>query len=1318
MKEVNEMSKMVVEKEAYMLPASYGQTRMWFFEQFFPNSTTYGIPFIFKIKGELNKKALEQTLQTIINRHEILRTTFYERDGEILQKILIDVPEFNLKVINQKMESPLDPYLKQLASEIFDLEKGPLIKFKLIQLEEEYHYLFVNVHHSIFDAWSINILEKEILKIYPYFEKGLDMDLEELPLQYADYAVWQKKSFKGMDLEESMGFWRRYLENAPSILDLPVDRPRPKQPSYQGDNYKFKFPENLSEDIRGFCRANNTTYYTFFLTVLNVLLYRYSSQKDIVVGTPITHRNDKQLQELIGFFVNTLPIRTVIQSNKSFRMLLKDTVESFLQAHENSEVPFEQIVQEVSPIRDNSYHPIFQVLFTLHESKQEKLSHQLLIEHEKINTGTSKFDLVLYISCEGNDMTGEFEYSTDLFDRETIDNIFKNYVSCIQTVLESPDEPISTINMLSKEENSALVIEESRKVEGNEFVHHLFEKVMGNYGDRIAIKGTQYSLSYRELNERANQVANELQKQGVQSGDIIGICLKRSPEQIATIIGILKCGCAYLPIDPALPKERMKFIVGDSGTKLVITEDIELEGLVNVTFLHSEAIFTNGSKEGIKWVPHQDPKEQLAYVIYTSGSTGRPKGIGITHSSLLNHIRGMLQVFPMCDNERILQNITYSFDASVTEIFSALLGGSTLILTHPDKQFDIEYLADLIINESVTRAQLFHSLIEKLLSFPSFTEKNKLRYVFTGGEALSNQLVNLFHEKMDHTVSFINLYGPTEATVASTYWISEPNCDQNSAPIGLPLPGYQLLVLNADLQPVPRGGIGELLIGGKGVTPGYLKENKLNESSFISININGNTNLYYRTGDLVKQLTNGQFIFIARRDSQVKIRGFRIELDEIKSQILKQPEIENAVVMAKGAGGEKKIFAFIIQAEGTNISVNEVKDRLKNTLPHYMIPQVICWINEIPITLNGKIDQKKLPFGRNDLISQKKTLPRNVLEQQLIAIWEEILSLSSIGINDDFFDLGGHSIKAIEVIGAIRKKLGLQLPLSCLFEHKTIKGLSEYIKIKDAPDDEALIFPLKEGSSSEAPLFLIHPGGGGALCYVLLAKCMANDMRIFGIQSRGYETNREPLKSIVSMAKLYMNCILKIQSKGPYRLAGWSMGGTVAIEIARLLEEKGEEVSFIGLIDAHPFDQSTKRVEREDSLAVWAYSLGVQPQEFYEKNENEKYHIVLEAAKERGILPKNAELEDAKRIIKVMAANNMASDQYEFSEPIQSNLTLLNCEERDLHSSHDLVDVESWKKRTNGKVSIYPIKGNHNNLMLSPQVEYISEKITSILEGR
>ncbi|CAM4057720.1 hypothetical protein BAMA_00645 [Bacillus manliponensis] len=1315
------MGQLKIENEVYMLPASYGQNRMWFFEQMFPNSVTYGIPFILKIKGGINKKILEQALQMIIDRHEVLRTTFEEREGELFQKVFVECPHLRLEEKNLdeiKKIQTLQSYLKAFAKESFDLQEGPLIKFELICVEAQYHYLLVNVHHIIFDAWSINIFEKELLEFYSYLNGGVMFDLDELPLQYADYAAWQKESLGEGDIEKKLDFWGNYLRDASSILNLPSDRIRPQKPSYEGENYKFKLPEHLVISAQEFCRANNITYYTFFLTIFNILLYRYSGQKDIVIGTPITNRKDKQIQDLIGFFVNTLPVRTMIQSKESFKVALRDTLESFLQAHENGDVPFERIVQEVSPERDTSYHPIFQVLFTLHEKNEVSKSDVLFIEHEKINTGTSKFDLVLYVSCAEDEINGEIEYSTDLFDHVSIEHFFQNYIACMQALLASPNKPIAQVSMLSEKEQCEFIVRKEEEFDNSRFISQLFEEQVFKYANKIAIKGVQGSFSYKDLNERSNQVANELQKKGIEPGSIVGVCLKRSPEQIATLIGILKSGCAYLPIDTASPKERIKLIVEDSSTKFIITDGADLKGISGVSLLQSDSIFCNGSKENVKWTLNKPPEKQLAYVIYTSGSTGKPKGIGVSHASFVNHIQGMLKTFPISSDERVLQNITYSFDASVTEIFATLIGGGTLILTHPDHQFDIDYLADLMIKESVTRAQLFHSLINKLIHVDEFREKNKLRHVFTGGEALSGQLVQLFYEKLGKDIVLVNLYGPTEATVASTYWISEPKYNQSTAPIGRALPGYHLLILNEELQPVPKGGVGELFIGGKGLALGYLNNNELNKSAFLSLNINGESNLYYRTGDLVKQLSNGDLLFLSRKDSQVKIRGFRIELDEIKHRLLEQPEIENAVVVVEKIKGDKKIFSFITRMEGTHVTANEVKERLKNTLPHYMIPQVISWVEKIPITLNGKVNKKILPFDKNDLVNTEKIFAGNLFEKQLVGIWEEVLNLQSVGVNEDFFDLGGHSIKAIEIIGLIRKRLGIHLPISCLFEYRTIRGISEYKEKMKKLEQEDFIISLKKVDSEEPPLFLIHPGGGGALCYVPLVRYIDKNISVFGIQSQGYETNKEPLTTIAAMAKLYAEKILKIQPKGPYRLAGWSMGGTLAVEVARILESKRKCVSFVGLIDAHPFDCSMKKVSRQDPLAVWAYSLGIKEKDFNKENETEKYQIVLKAAQEKGTIPRNAELEDVKRIIKVMATNNMASDQYEFGEPIHSDLFLLNCEELDPSSFHQLVNIESWKNRTKGEVYTSTIKGHHNNLMQLPQVEYIGELISKFLEGR
>lgn len=1313
------MGSLSVENEVYLLPSSYGQNRIWFFEQMLPNSPTYHIPILLKITGDLQPAVLEKTIQKIIERHEVLRTTFLEVEGELKQKVSLHFPSFRLDVKTKEEleeEKPLTEHLKEFALEPFDLEKGPLIKFQLVQLSADQYYLLVNIHHIIFDAWSLEVLQKEIITIYTMVEQGREAECGELPLQYADYANWQKEMFEGETLQKKLNFWQQHLDNIPSLLELPTDRPRPKEITYAGDIVKFDLPLDVIEPITTFCRTHQATHYTFFLATFNVLLYRYTGQKDIVIGTPITNRPNQMIQDLIGFFVNTLPVRTFIRPYSSFLNILKTTIKSFLQTYENSEVPFEKLVQELKPDRDSSYHPIFQALFTLQDYQKKEVEVPFTMEYEKISTNTSKFDLVLYMSCSKQTMSGEIEYSTDLFNRKTMERFAQHYITLIREILKNPDKPIYKLNILTEEEKNHVIENNVILAEmGTDLIHHLVDKQALKHASKIAVKGHDHSFTYEELYKKSNQIAHELIRRDIQPGSIVGIRLKRSPDQIACILGVLKSGCVYMPIDPSLPVERVEMMVEDSKAAVIITDDLSFNEWKEKTILEPDVVFNNQTaKDAVEL--SLPPEEAVAYVIYTSGTTGKPKGVSVTHAALINHVQGFIQEFQIGEGEMFLQNISSSFDPSMSEIFCSLVSGGTLVITHPDKQFDIDYLADVIAHEAITVTHLFHSLIEKLLDLPSFRQNKTLKYIFTGGEALPNQLVRKFYENMKGEVAFVNLYGPTEACVAATYWRCHPEQQYPTAPIGIPFPNYHLVVLDENLQAVPQGVVGELFIGGHSVAKGYENNPELTAEAFPLLDVAGVTRRYYRTGDLVKQLDTGDYLFISRKDTQVKVRGFRIELDEIRHVLQQQPEIEEAAVLVEEVKGDKKIFAFAVKEPGVEISANELKKRLAKKLPYYMVPHVIRWLTELPVSINGKLDKKRLSFDVSDLASGEKIPPRNQIEQQLADIWREVLAIDDIGINEDFFDLGGHSIKVIEIVGLTRKRMNIQLSPSQLFLYRTIETLSEFIQSDQSQAGSGLILKLKEGRSGDPPLFLVHPGGGGAICYVPLARNIARDINIYGIQSLGYEKNVEPLQDIREMAKLYVHEVQKIQPKGPYQLAGWSFGGTIAVEMARIFESKGEKVSFLGLLDAYPFDQVAKKKHRLDPLSVWADSLSIEIEQFSSKPKLEKCQIILEAAKQKKLLPRTAELEDVFRIITVMAANNMASDHYTFSAPIKTDLHAFTCQEVDPRKLHELVDVDKWRGRTTGKVYTYPIMGHHNNLMSSPQVEYLGQKISETLK--
>jgi|GEM_PF-520801 len=1315
------MSTNVNNNEVYLLPTSYGQERIWFFEKMLPNSATYNIPFVYKIKGNLNILALEKTIGKILQRHEVFRTTFCEVEGAPVQRVSPHSLPFTLQISKvEEIKGKIDftEYLSRFGRQPFDLNKGPLIKFELIEMDNHLHFLLINVHHIIFDAWSMDILKKELLTLYSAYVKGEECSISDIEFHYADFAQWEKDLIEEVEDTKKLKFWKDYLKDASSLLELSTDFPRPKTPAYKGDNYKFNIPKELVERVRLFVHSKGYTLNAFYMSVFNILLYRYTGQKDVVIGTPISNRNEYFTQNLIGFFVNTIPVRNQIKPYSNFESVLKGTVKSFLQAYENSSIPFERIVQEMNPKRESAHHPIFQVLFTYHEQEQENIlgNSNLVIEQEKINTNTSKFDLVLYISTGLEKGNVDIEYNSDIFHYKKIERFGQHYINLINEILDNPDKYIFKHNFLTKQEQKDL---QSRQggLSSNRFIHERFEQQVNRKGQTVAVKGAYSSYTYEELNLRANQVANAIQRSGIPFGNTIGIRMKRSPQQIAAILGVIKSGCTYLPIDPGLPMKRVNYMLEDSKASTLLTDEFMEPETVFTSAINLEEVFQTCADTLPKWEVNTKATDLLAYVIYTSGSTGKPKGVSISHASLLNHIDAYLDAFPFEEGERMLQNITFSFDASTTEIFGTLLGGATLVLTNQESQFDVDYLADLISNQSVTRAQLFHSLIEKLIDIPAFKKSKNLHSVFTGGEALNQNLVDNFYTSMEHDVKFINLYGPTEATVATTYHVCGKGDNLPSVPIGRPFKGYELIVLDDNFRPVPKGVEGELFIGGPGVAKEYLNNEEITKSAFPFLKIGGEKKRFYRTGDIVKQSEDGIFRFISRKDTQVKIRGFRIELNEIKNALLGIEEVEQAAVIVKEHLGEKKLLCFLVKSD-MRMTAKSIKGMLLQELPYYMVPSSIVFVNEIPVSTNGKLLKEELPYHLNDLVSEEKVMFRSEMEESLCSIWEKILGTSPIGINEDFFDLGGHSIKAIEVVGAIRRKIGRDIPLSTLFEYRTIELLSEWLEGQSKEIKSGLVFPLKEEKKKGLPLFLVHPGGGGALCYVQLAKALEIQGDIYGIQSVGYEKEENPLHDIKTMAKRYVKEIKKIQPKGPYQLAGWSMGGTLAVEMGRILENAGEVVAFLGLLDAYPFHQLSVQVEHRNPLNVWAHTLGVELKTFEEFSEEKKYEIVLDIAKERGLLPQNAEMEDVKRVIAVMGANNLACNQYRFEGPIKSDLYLFRCVELDSVHPHLLINEEDWKIRTKGSVYSIEIKGHHNNIMESSQVESLGSKISRIITGK
>lgn len=1306
----------------YHLPSSFGQKRIWFAEQLYPDSPVYNIPLSFKINGLLKTELLEKTFSLLLERHEVLRTTFVEIEEELVQRVSLYPPIQKLKMTLKEdilRNESLESYFKKFAIKPFDLKKGPLMQYELIKIDQRQHILLLNVHHIIFDAWSVDVLKKDFLLIYQSIKNNEDYEIEPLDLQYADFANWEKEMLEDASNNKKIDFWKEYLKNPPSPIEMPYKLTGSNDKSNIGSNYKFAFPIDLVKKVRDYTGAQGTTLNNFFLSAFQVLLYRYSGEKDIIVGTPVANRKLAFTHDLIGFFVNTLPVRLHIKPYSIFKNVMKEVQKTFLKIYECSEIPFERIVEEVNPEREVSQNPIFQTLFTYNERQEGSDDQELEIIEKKINTDTSKFDFALYVSTHKDNGFGEIEFNADTFDMETIDRFAQHYINFIKEIVDKPDLPICKIEFRTKHEINFFLKNTYSNIENQRYVSDWFENIVKDYGDNIALKYKNKHYTYKELNCRVKRVASGLQSLGIGTGKIIAVKMKKGLNQIAVILGILKSGNAYLPIEYTTPKSRIAYILDDSSSVCIVSDTHEKcdESMVNA--IDSEFLINYRDEDYIPSEYILNPSELPAYVIYTSGSTGRPKGVCISHSSLVSHITSYLKEFPFEQNEIVLQNITFAFDASITEIFSTLLSGNTLVLTEHEKQFDIEYLANLFLQEGITRAQLFHSLINNLLELTKFNELKKLKYIFTGGDILSQQLVDRFYKTMKNSATLINMYGPTETTVAASFHICQSERQFHSVPIGKPFESHDFLILDETMQPVPQGSKGELYIGGPCVALRYLGSTLLSNKSFLDIDINGCKSRFYKSGDIVQQLNDGSLMFISRRDNQVKVRGFRIDLQEIKDAALRNAEIDEAFVMVEEIDSEKDIFLFLKLKDGYMINAKEIKNRLSMELPFYMIPKNITFVEVIPKSNNGKVIKSELPLEKNDLANSCKKLPTSDLEKKLLLIWKDVLKLKDISIDDDFFDIGGHSIKALELMGSIKKVLNMELPLSLLFSKRTIENIANYISNANSSLNKksSVVSLLKVNNHSGKKLFLIHPGGGGILCYMPLANAITKSFSIYGIQSVGYESDEKPILDIKIMAKCYVNEVQKIQPHGPYSLAGWSMGGTIAFEMAKIFEQNNQEVDFVGLIDAYPFQKSNENVVLREPVDVWAHNLAIDTLNWSQLSEQEKYDEILKSAKKKGIFPESAQIQDVRRVLNIMGANNEACDQYECTGPIKSDMHLFYCSEQDFQQPHLLVNKEEWKKRTTGFLHEIPILGNHNTLIEKRYSDTLGKQISQILRG-
>jgi amino acid adenylation domain-containing protein len=1047
-----------VETPTNQHPLNFTQQQLWFINQLQPGTATYNIPVAIHLTGKMNVPVLVCSFQEIIQRHEILRTSFEIVNGEPSQKIAdfvtFTLPEVDLRhLAEEQQQAEVQNFSQQEAQSAFDLGKAPLLRAKLLHLSAEKAILIVTLHHLVGDGWSINLLVKELSVIYQAFVDGKPSPLTELPLQYADFVYWQRNWLQGEVIDKHLAYWKQQLGGNLPVLQLPTDRPRPPIQTFKGAQQKFTFSQDLTASLKQLSQQEGATLFMTLLAAFQTLLYRYTGQEDILIGSPIAHRNHVELEQLIGCFVNTLVLRTNLEGNPTFRELLGRVRKVAIDAYTHQELPFEKLVEALQPNRDLSYNPLFQVMFVLQNPASDSIW-----KTEEIHTGTAEFDICLSMIDSEAGLVGTLEYNTDLFNAETIARMVGHFQTLLESVICDSHQPISELAILTPTERQTLLWDWNHtQVDYPQAacIQQLFEAQVEKTPDAIALIFENQKLTYQELNKRANQLAHKLLHLGVQPDTLVGICLERSLEMIVGILAIIKAGAAYVPLDPAYPSERLVFIFQDAQMSVLVTQEQLAEKLPNHT---AKIVYVDANnlqpevEEEDKNPLSRVSSENLAYVIYTSGSTGKPKGVMIQHKSLVNFTQAAISQYELKASDLILQFASISFDAAIEEIFPCLSIGATLVIRSDQMLGSVPDFVEKCYQQSITVLDLptafWHQIISGLSTY-HLALPETVRLVIIGGEKATPQQLATWHQNVDsQKVRLINSYGPTETTVVATIYdlatVTSDNIAKQQVPIGKAIANYQTYILDRHLQPVPIGVTGELYIGGLGVAKGYWQQPELTKEKFIPhILSNQPEAKLYKTGDLARYLPDGNIEYLGRVDHQVKIRGFRVELGEIEVSLAQHPQVETTVVITN----ENRLIAYVVPAEKADISVNELRHFLKEKLPDYMIPAAFVVLAALPLTPNGKIDRRALPLAENSYhqLSVSYDAPQSEIEKTIAKVWQQALQIEKVGIDDNFFDLGGHSLLALQVNNQLQEIFQQDLSIVEIFQYPTIKLLAQHL---------------------------------------------------------------------------------------------------------------------------------------------------------------------------------------------------------------------------------------------------------------------------------
>ena len=1162
------------------LALSFAQERQWFLWQLEPESAAYHIPSALRLRGRLDVDALQRSFDSLVARHETLRTRFRLEGGRSYQQVQ---PAVSVSIEREQFgEEGLIERIQAIVVQPFDLERGPLLRVNLLQLAEDDHVLVLVQHHIVSDGWSMQVMVEELVQLYAAYSQGLDVVLPALPIQYADYALWQRSWMEAGEKERQLAYWTGLLGGEQPVLELPFDRPRPARQSHRGAQLGFELPRELVEAVRALAQREGASSFMLLLASFQALLYRYSGQADIRVGVPIANRNRVETERLIGFFVNTQVLKADLDGRMGFDELLAQARQRALEAQAHQDLPFEQLVEALQPERSLSHNPLFQVLFNYQSEArgngQAFRFDELQMESVQFDSRTAQFDLTLDLTDEEQRFCAVFDYATDLFDASTVERLAGHWRNLLRGIVANPRQRLGELPLLDAPERRQTLSEwnpAQRECAVQGTLQQRFEEQARQRPQAVALILDEQRLSYGELNARANRLAHCLIARGVGADVPVGLALERSLDMLVGLLAILKAGGAYLPLDPAAPEERLAHILDDSGVRLLLTQGHLLEHLprqAGVEVLAIDGLVLDGYAES-------DPlttlsADNLAYVIYTSGSTGKPKGTLLTHRNALRLFSATEAWFGFDERDVWTLFHSYAFDFSVWEIFGALLYGGCLVIVPQWVSRSPEDFYRLLCREGVTvlnqTPSAFKQLMAVACSADMATQQPALRYVIFGGEALDLQSLRPWFQRFgDRQPQLVNMYGITETTVHVTYRpVSEADLKGGLvSPIGGTIPDLSWYILDRDLNPVPRGAVGELYIGRAGLARGYLRRPGLSATRFVPNPFPGGAGeRLYRTGDLARFQADGNIEYIGRIDHQVKVRGFRIELGEIEAALAGLAGVRDAVVLAHDGVGGTQLVGYVVadSAEDAERLRESLRESLKRHLPDYMVPAHLMLLERMPLTVNGKLDRQALPQPDASLSQQAYRAPGSELEQRIAAIWAEILGVERVGLDDNFFELGGHSLLLLMLKERIGDTCQATLSISQLMTHASV---AEQAACIEGQARESLLVPLN-GKREGSPLFMFHPSFGSVHCYKTLAMALRDRHPVKGVVCRALLGAGREVPEWDDMVAEYAEQLLQEHPEGVFNLAGWSLGGNLAMDVAARLEQRGRQVAFVGWIDA------------------------------------------------------------------------------------------------------------------------------------------------------